>query len=46
MDAFCKARGENRKSVVFMYKGKEVRETDTPASISFKEGDIIEVHDK
>ena len=46
MDDYCKATGEDRKSIYFVYKGREVYETDTPKSIGFVAGDIIEVYDK
>ena len=45
MDAYCKATGEDRNSMYFMYKGREVLETDTPKTIGFVEGDTIEVYD-
>ena len=45
MDEYCKVSGEDRSSIFFMYKGREVLETDTPKSINFVEGDTIEVYD-
>ena len=45
MDEYCKISGEDRSSIFFMYKGREVLETDTPKSINFVEGDTIEVYD-
>ena len=45
MDEYCKATGEDRNSIYFMYKGREVLETDTPKTIGFLEGDTIEVYD-
>ena len=44
MDEYCKATGEDRSSIYFMYKGREVLETDTPKTIGFVEGDTIEVY--
>ena len=44
MDEYCKATGEDRNSIYFEYKGREVYETDTPKSIGFVEGDTIEVY--
>ena len=45
MDKYCKATDEDRNSTYFMYKGREVLETDTPKTIGFVEGDTIEVYD-
>ena len=45
MDEYCKTTGEERNSIYFMYKGREVLETDTPKSINFVEGDTIEIYD-
>lgn len=44
MDEYCKASGEDRKSIYFMYKRREVLEKDTPKSINFV-GDTIGVYD-
>ena len=39
----CKKSGIHRDRLCFMYKGREVFESDTPNSIGLKEGDIIDV---
>ena len=45
MDEYRKISSEDRSSIFFMYKGREVLETDTPKTIGFVEGDTIEVYD-
>ena len=45
MADFCKIWG-HEKEMVFMYKGQEILETDTPNSIGLKEGDTIDCFDR
>ena len=44
MEEFCEKSGLDRKTVCFMFKGREVFETDTPKLIGMKHGDNIDVY--
>ena len=46
MEEFCEKSGLDRKTVCFMFKGREVFETDTPKLIGMKHGDNIDVYDR
>ena len=43
---YCTKRGLDRSLVRFMVNGREIFETDTPASVGMKNGDKIDVQDR
>ena len=46
MEEFCEKNDLDRKKVCFMFKGREVFQTDTPKLIGMKHGDNIDVYDR
>ena len=46
MDEYYKKKGLDRKSVRFMFKGREVFEEDTPKLIGMKEGDNSDAYER
>ena len=46
MEEYCKNSDVERKQVCFMFKGREVFESDTPELIGMKHGDNIDAYDR
>ena len=46
MDEYCKKKGLEKKQVRFMFKGREVLETDIPDLIGMKQGDNIDAYER
>ena len=46
MEEYCKKSGYKRETVRFMFKGREVFESDTPDLIGMKHGDNIDAYDR
>ena len=44
MEEYCKNNGYERKQVRFMFKGRQVFQSDTPDLIGMKQGDNIDVY--
>ena len=46
IEEYCKMSGYERKSVRFVFKGRELLQTDTPKSIGMKHEDNIDVYER
>ena len=46
MDEYCKGVGVDRTQTAFRFKGRELKETDTPDFCEIKDGDIIEAYER
>ena len=44
MNEYCKRTGLDRDQIVFTFKGRELKETDSPDFCEMKEGDFIEAY--
>ena len=44
MEEYCEKSGRERNTVRFMFKGREVFESDTPELIGMKQGDNIDAY--
>jgi len=44
MDAYCKQRGVNSASVLFLLDGDPINVTETPDTLEMEDGDVIDVH--
>ena len=46
MEEYCKKSGLDRKKARFMFKGREVFDSDTPDLIGMKKGDNTDNYDR